>query len=448
MTRLGADRMLQLAEAALAVGGVDEVEALLFRSAGGLTRFAGNRIHQSTATDDLEIRVRAVVGGNRVGVASTHDASVGGAREAAARAREAAHAIPSDPGYPGMPGPATYPDAGRHDGATEATTPAERAELIAGVIERLPDGVSASGALETGQLEVAIANSRGIRGAYATTRAAFSILADAGSGTGYAEAVEPALGELPVDVLGGRAAEKAVASRDPRELPPGAYPVVLEPSAVATMIEFLGYLGFGAKAFHEGRSFLAGRLGSRVAHPSVTLLDDGLAPDTIGAPFDFEGVPKQTVTLIDQGVAANLLYDWRSAREHGREPTGHGLPAPSSEGAYPLNLTMRPGGADMADLVAGLERGLLVTRFHYTNVVHPMETSITGMTRDGTFLVEDGKIVGGVKNLRFTQSILEALSAVRGISRETELIGEGSFTTARAPAVAIASFNFSSATTF
>ncbi|HKE99958.1 MAG TPA: TldD/PmbA family protein [Actinomycetes bacterium] len=448
MTRLGADRMLELAEAALAVDGVDEVEALLLRGSGGLTRFAGNRIHQSTATEDLEVRVRAVVDGNRVGVASTHDASPTGARQTAARAREVAHAIPPDPGYPGMPGPAAYPDAGRYDEATAATAPAERAELIAGVIERLPDGVTAAGTLETGELEVAVANSRGVRGAYATTRATFSILADAGSGTGYAEAVEPALAELPVDALGGRAAEKAVASRDPRDLQPGAYPVILEPAAVATMIEFLGYLGFGAKAYHEGRSFLTGRLGSQVADPSVTILDDGLAPDTIGAPFDFEGVPKQVVTLIDRGVAANLLYDWRSAEEHGRQPTGHGLPAPSSEGAYPLNLTMRPGGRSAADLAAGLERGLLVTRFHYTNVVHPMETSITGMTRDGTFLVEDGKIVGGVKNLRFTQSILGALSAVRGISRETELIGEGSFTTVRCPTLSIASFNFSSATTF
>jgi PmbA protein len=154
------------------------------------------------------------------------------------------------------------------------------------------------------------------------------------------------------------------------------------------------------------------------------------------------------VTLIDRGVAASLLYDFRSAVQHGVEPTGHGLPAPSSEGAFPLHLRMQPGSETMADLLAGLERGLVVTRFHYTNVVNPMETTITGMTRDGTFWVEDGKIVGGVKNLRFTQSILGALSAVRGISRDTELLGEEGLVSTRAPALALDAFNFSSATTF
>jgi predicted Zn-dependent protease len=448
MTRLGTDRLLELAEAAIGIDGVDDAEALLFHGALGLTRFADNRIHQSTAREDLEIRVRVVVDGNRVGVASTHEASPDGVRDAAHRAREIAHAMPPDPGYPGMPGPASYEAAGHYDRATAGASPAERAELVAGVVGRLPAGVSAAGALESGETEIAIANSNGVRGAYATTKAAFSILADAGSGTGYTEGIDPTLSGLPVDVLGGRAAEKALASRDPRGIEPGIYPVVLEPSATSTLIDFLGYLGFGAKAYDEGRSFLTGRLGERVCSPLVTLRDDGLAADTIGAPFDFEGVPKRPVTLIDRGVAANLLYDFRAARQHGVEPTGHGLPAPSSEGAYPLHLAMDPGDDTLADLIAGLERGLVVTRFHYTNVVNPMETSITGMTRDGTFWVEDGKIVGGVKNLRFTQSILGALSAVRGISRDSELLGEEGLGTTRAPALALDAFNFSSATTF
>jgi predicted Zn-dependent protease len=307
--------------------------------------------------------------------------------------------------------------------------------------------VDAAGALETGETEVAIVNTNGVRGSYAVTRAHFSILADAGTGTGYAEAAEPALADLPVDRLGGRAAEKAVASRDPRDLAPGVYPVVLEPAATATLVDFLGYLGFGAKSYDEGRSFLAGRLGTQVCSPLITMVDDGLAPDTIGAPFDFEGVPKRRVALVDRGVAANLLYDWRSAVKHGVDPTGHGLPAPSSEGAYPLHLAMLAGDSSLPDLIAGTDRGLLVTRFHYTNVVNPMETTITGMTRDGTFLIEDGKVVGAVKNLRFTQSILGALSAVRGVSAETELGGED-FGVVRSPALAIERFNFSSATTF
>jgi predicted Zn-dependent protease len=448
MSRLGEDRLLELAETAIQVEGTDAAEALVTRSAEQLTRFADNRIHQSTAAEDLEIRVRVVVDGNRIGVASSHDISAEGARDAGLRAREAAKALPPDQGFPGLPGPADYPAAGIYDDATAATSPAERAELVAGVVERLPGGVTAAGALATGELELAIANTNGVRGSFATTSASFSVLADAGSGTGWAEGVEPTLAALPIDRLGGRAAEKAVASRDPREVGPGVYPVVLEPPAVAVMVDFLAYLGFGAKPYDEGRSFLVGRLGQQLASPLVTLVDDALAPGTIGARFDFEGVPKRPVTLIDRGVFPTLLYDYRSAIEHGREPTGHGLPAPSSEGAFPLHLQLAPGDSSTADLIAGMERGLVVTRFHYTNVVHPMETSITGMTRDGTFLVEDGKIVGGVKNLRFTQSILAALAAVTGVSSETELLGEESFGTTRVPALGISAFNFSSSTTF
>jgi PmbA protein len=447
VARLG-ERLLEVAEAAIAAGGADDAEALVIREAGGLTRFAASRIHQSTWREDVSVRLRLVVDGNRVGTATVHDLTPASVAAAARRAAEVARTMPPDPGYPGMPGPAVYPAAARFDEATAATDPATRAGLVAGVVRRLPAGVTAAGACETRELEIAVANLRGLRALDATTAASFSILADAGSGTGWAEGAEPCLADLEVAALGERAARKAVDARDPRELAPGAYPVVLEPAAVATMVQFLGWLGFGAKAYDEGRSFLVGRLGQRVCSPLVTIVDDALAPDTIGVGFDFEGVPKRRVTLIDEGVAASLVYDFRAARRHGVEPTGHGLPAPSAEGAYPMHLAMLPGGTPQAELVAGMERGLLVTRFHYTNLVNLMETTITGMTRDGTFWVEGGRVQGAVRNLRFTQSILEALSAVRAVGAETELASEDGYGAARAPALAIDRFNFSSATTF
>jgi PmbA protein len=447
MARLG-ERLLEVAEAAIAAEGADDAEALVIREAGGLTRFASSRIHQSTWREDVSVRLRLVVDGNRVGTATVHDTEPAAVAAAARRAAEVARTMPPDPGYPGMPGPAVYAHAGRWDEATAATDPAARADLVAGVVRRLPAGVTAAGACETHELEVAVANLRGLRALDATTAARFSILADAGTGTGWAEGAEPCLADLDVAALGERAARKAVDGRDPRELAPGAYPVVLEPAAVATMVQFLGWLGFGAKAYDEGRSFLVGRLGQRVCSPLVTVVDDALAADTIGVGFDFEGVPKRRVTLIDEGVAARLVYDFRAARQHGVEPTGHGLPAPSAEGAYPMHLAMLPGGTPQAELVAGMEQGLLVTRFHYTNLVNLMETTITGMTRDGTFWVEDGRVRGAVRNLRFTQSILDALSAVRAVGAETELASEDGYGAARAPALAIDRFNFSSATTF
>jgi PmbA protein len=447
VARLG-ERLLAVAEAAIAAEGADDAEALVIREAGGLTRFASSRIHQSTWREDVSVRLRLVVDGNRVGIATVHDLRPASLAAAARRAVEVAGTMPADPGYPGMPGPVAYPDGARWDEATAATDPVTRAGLVAEVVRRLPAGVTAAGACETRELEVAIANLRGVRALGATTAAGFSVLADAGSGTGWAEGTARGLADLDVAALGERAARKAVDAREPRELPPGAYPVVLEPAAVATMVQFLGWMGFGAKAYDEGRSFLVGRLGQRVCSPLVTIVDDALAPDTIGVGFDFEGVPRRRVTLIEEGVATSLVYDYRTARQHGVEPTGHGLPAPSAEGAYPLHLAMLPGDALQPELVAGMERGLLVTRFHYTNLVNLMETTITGMTRDGTFWVEDGRVRGAVRNLRFTQSILDALSAVRAVGAETELAGEDGFGAARAPALAIDRFNFSSATTF
>ena len=448
MTAFGSERLLEVAEAALGTGGADDVEALVYRQAGGLTRFASSRIHQSAWREDLWVRVRVVVEGNRVGTATVHAADPGAVRATARRAAEVAGTMPPDPGYPGMPGPAAYPEAGHHDAATAAADPATRAGLVAGVIRRLPDGVAAAGACETRELEIALANTRGARAAGATTAASFSILADAGSGTGWAEATEPALADLDVAALGERAARKAVDSREPRDLAPGTYPVVLEPNAASVLVQWLGWLGFGAKAYDEGRSFLVGRLGQRICSPLVTIVDDATAADTIGVGFDFEGVPKRRVTLIDEGVAASLVYDFRAATGHGVEPTGHGLPAPSAEGALPMHLSMLPGQTPQADLVAGMERGLLVTRFHYTNLVNLMDTTITGMTRDGTFWVEDGRVAGAVRNLRFTQSILDALSSVRAVGSETELAAEDGYGAARAPALAIDRFAFSSATTF
>jgi PmbA protein len=449
VTGFGSDRLLGVAEAALGTEGADDVEALAYREAGGLTRFAASRIHQSAWREDLWVRVRVVVDGNRVGTATVHAAEPDAVRATARRAAAVARTMPPDPGYPGMPGPAAaYPRAGRHDPATAAADPATRAGLVAGAIRRLPAGVTAAGACETRELEIALANTRGVRAGGATTAASFSILADAGSGTGWAEATEPALADLDVAALGERAAGKALDSREPRELAPGVYPVVLEPNAASVMVQWLGWMGFGAKAYDEGRSFLVGRLGQRVCSPLVTIVDDATAPDTIGVGFDFEGVPKRRVTLIDEGVAASLVYDFRAAVGHGVEPTGHGLPAPSAEGALPMHLAMLPGQTPQAGLVAGLERGLLVTRFHYTNVVNLMDTTITGMTRDGTFWVEDGKVVGAVRNLRFTQSVLDALSSVRAVGAKTELAAEDGYGAARAPALAIDRFAFSSATTF
>ena len=221
--------------------------------------------------------------------------------------------------------------------------------------------------------------------------------------------------------------------------------MVLEPLAVGTLVAFLSYMGFGGRAIAEGRSPFTGREGQRVCGENISIYDNALSPLTIGLPFDFEGTPKRRVNIIERGVFRTGVHDRRSAKQVGTTSTGHALPAPNPEGAFPLNLFLEPGDSTVPDMVGATSRGLLVTRFHYSNIVNPMETTLTGMTRDGTWLIENGQIVHPVRNLRFTQSILEALSGVEMIGRDSVIASEFFFAGSRVPALKISSFGFSGA---
>ena len=447
MTGLGRDAALELASAALGAEGADAVEVLLTRDDTALTRFAESRVHQSTARVDGEARVRAVVDGARVGVVATNDLSPAGLREAARAAVEAARVTPPDEEFAGLARPAEYPSAGEDDEATALTTPGDRAGLVRAMFAHLGAGMVAAGTVENGRHELAVVNSHGVAAYHSATRAALTCLVSAPDSTGWAEDTAGSFTALDADAVAARAVRKVELGRAPREVPPGDWRVVLEPTAVGTLVEWLCWLAFGGREVAEGRSAISGRLGERVCSELVTLVDDPLAPGMLGQPFDAEGVAKRPLPLIENGVARNAAHDLRSARIAGAESTGHALPAPNPEGGMPAHPSLRPGDASLDELVAGCERALVVTRFHYTNAVHALSTTLTGMTRDGTFLVEDGEVVAGVRNLRFTQSVLDALSTVEAVGRETALGSEfgGSV---RVPALRLGRFHFSSATTF
>ena len=439
---IGPDEVRDVADSALGVGGVDGVEVLFMHQWGGLTRFAGSVIHQSTWREDTGLRVRVVSDG-RIGVASTNEFSEDGARRAAASAKEMAEVVSPDPLFPGLAPAADVQEKESYDEATAGTTPVERAEAVAGLVGQAGDGFRAAGSFETTGLEIAIANSEGQFCYAPTTQAAVTALVSGGEdGAGYVEAWSTRVSEVDLEAIGRRAAYKARESQRPRDLDPGRYAVVLEPAAVATLVSFLSYLGFGGRSLTEGRSCLSGKAGQRVAAETVTIIDDALAPGAPGIPFDFEGTPKRRVGIIEDGVFRDGVYDRRSAKQAAKESTGHALPPPNPEGPFPLNLVMEAGDASLGDLIEGVERGLLVTRFHYSNVVHPMESVITGMTRDGTWLIENGEIKHPVKNFRFTQSILAALAGVEAVGKDTEMVSEFFFSASRVPALRISSFNF------
>ena len=442
---IGPDEVREVAEAALEVAGPDGVEVLFFHDWGGLTRFADSAIHQSTWREDTALKVRVVSAG-RVGVAASNDFSKEGAAEAAKSAFEMAQVAVPDPVFAGLAPPAAAPDVHRFDPDTARTTPQERAEAVATLVAQMGDGFHAAGAVETNAGEVALANSEGQFCYSASTQAqATTVVSGGEGGAGASEQTAAQIAAVDPGEVGRAAFAKARDSQRPRDATPGRHDVVLEPLAVSTLVGFLAYMGFGGRAIAEGRSPFSGKQGQRIAGEHVTIFDDALSPDTLGLPFDFEGTPKRRVDLILDGVFQGGVHDRRSAKMVGAESTGHALPPPNPEGPFPLNLFLATGDTSVADMVAGVERGLYVTRFHYSNVVNPMETTITGMTRDGTWAIENGEIAHPVKNLRFTQSIVEALSNAEMIGRESQIAGEFFFAASRVPALLVRAFSFSGA---
>jgi predicted Zn-dependent protease len=335
--------------------------------------------------------------------------------------------------------------AGAFARATAEADPEVRADAAAAVIAAAQAvGAQAYGYAQTASEEVSVANSLGIRVSEPRSRAqVLTVMMGPGGGTGYAEQVAVDLAAIDASAIGQEAAERTRAMRDPVELPAGDYPVVLDSYAVMDFTDWLGYLGFSALAVQEERSFY--EPGKVVASPLVSISDDASDPAGTPASFDFEGVPTQRVSLLEAGVCRNLVHDTRSAARAGCESTGHGLPAPNPWGPFPRHMSMAAGTTPRDELIGGLERGLLVTRFHYTNVVHPKQVVITGMTRDGLFLVEAGQIVAPVRNLRFTQDYLAALSTVEAVGTERRAL-ESFLGTSLVPALRLGAFSFTGTT--
>lgn len=416
---------LALAERALAHAmreGATEAEALVTAENAALTRFANSQIHQNVAETNVNVNLRFVVG-KRVGVASSGRTDEEGLKRLAASAAAIARVVEELDDWAGLPEPTQIQEVtAAYSPATANASPELRAEGVRAVIAAADAArVTAYGSFSTGTETTAVANSRGIRAGETRTGAhLLTVSMGPNGGTGYAEQAAVNVEAIDAAAIGRESAEKARATANAVSLDAGDYPVVLEEYAVVDLLDMLGYLGFSALAVQEERSFV--EIGRRIGSDLVSIVDDGRDPAGLPMAFDYEGVAKQRVTLLEAGVCRGVVHDAQTAARDGVTSTGHGLPAPNSYGPFPLNLVMEAGTTPRQDLIAGLERGLLVTRFHYTNPVHPKLAIVTGMTRDGTFLVEGGRIVGPVRNLRFTQSYLDAMAGVVAVARERKTL--------------------------
>ena len=428
------------------------------RSVWTTIRFANGRIHQPHLERATHFSYR-VADGARLGIATGVDGSargLAGLRTAAAALARIAPAEAKFPGFPG--GRARVPARTPYSAATEALTPeaATRiAERILVAAEAAAPNGRVAGVVVVGGESLSVANSAGLDRTGRLSLAQASVLVDRPDRdppvSGWSEEAHWDAARLDAERLGREAGER-VATTEPEALAPGAYRVVLRGPALAEALGFLAHLGFGGQGEVEQWSCLARRRGQRVAPETVHLIDDPTSRETIARSIDFEGVGTRRVPLIDHGIAGPAVTDLVTAGRLGRKPTGHALPPESPWGEYgpiPAHLLLAPGDASEEELVRETRRGLLVTRFHYVRVVDPGRGLITGMTRDGTYRIERGEIAGPVRNLRFTESVLQMLRGIELLGRERRIYAsERGASAATVPSAAVRSFRFTSATLF
>jgi predicted Zn-dependent protease len=437
-----ADRVVALVEARGAdVAATVEANVRVSRTRHGLTRFANSFIHQHVGEDTIRVALTLAVDG-RTATASTTAVDEPSLDELVVTGIASAELQPVDPHWPGATPHAEVPRVGNIDPATADATPVERAALVKQFVDADPS-LKAAGFVDTELDQLAFASTAGQRATGATTRATADGIHQTGVSAGSAHATSVAIGDLDVAALGARAADRARRSADFRDLDPGTYEVVLGPEAVSTVLTFLSVYGFNAKAHLEGASFV--ELGEQQFDPAITLLEDPTDPRAIGVPFDAEGTPRRRFALVEQGVSRALAHDRRTARRADTTSSGNAIPGGEGFGAIPLNIVMPGGTTPVDELVGAVERGLLVTQFHYCRILDPKSQVATGLTRNGTFLIENGNVTGAVGNLRFTQSFLAALGEgqVLGIG-DDDRYADGEFGAGMVicPSLRLAGWNF------
>jgi predicted Zn-dependent protease len=426
--------------------GAEETEVHVDEVADALTRFANNAIHQNVAEHGLTISIRTVAD-SRTARATTNRIDEDSLRAAIEASLSLAHSQPKDPRLLPMPGKQRYRPVNRFVKQTATFSAQERARAVRRACDlAIKKGQVAAGIYSNGQSQSALGNSRGLFAAYRGTHSEFSVTMQEDPAASWAKANSADVRVFDPQKLAARACEKAHLAANARELPPGRYTVILEPAAVLDLVGFLFY-DFAATALEDKRSCLNDRMGKPLFGPNITITDDAYHPLQQGTPFDGEGLPRQRVLLVDRGVPRNLVYSRAAAKVAHQQPTGHGFALPNEYGEAPMNLVFTGGDSSLEKMVASTDRGLLVTRLWYIREVDPYEKVMTGMTRDGLFLVENGRVTGAVRNFRFNQSLIEMLKNVELLGPAVRATGEEAFEMV-VPAMKVRDFHFSEVTKF
>jgi PmbA protein len=424
----------------------EQTEVIVSAGDTALTRFTNGVSHQNLASADRRISVRAIVDG-RTGVAATNHVEEKALDDVVRRAIAMAALAPRDPQRTALPsgGPSRAPK-GAFVAATAAADPFTRARICDAIFAQAEEAnMWCAGYTSTASSGITIGNSSGTLASFDGTDAQANVKMVARDSTGFAERYSTDVAEVDGTAIGRVAAEKARAAAQPVAVDPGEWTVILEPAAFGELLSYLT-AHFSAQNYDEGSSFFAGELGRRYFGESVTLWDDyahRLAP---GMPFDYEGHPKSRLKLVDGGVVREIVTDSYYAHKLNRANTGHAIPAPNAAGPQALNIVVEPGRQTVDQLISRTPRGLLISRFWYIRTVDRKRAIVTGMTRDGTFLIEHGRIARGVRNLRFNQSIIDTLARAT-FANDQRRTGQYSYSLV-VPTARIEGFRFTSVTEF
>lgn len=437
----------KVANKIFSISTADETEILLFKSKHALTRYAENYIHQNVSNQSTHLRIRTIFG-KKTATASTDSFSEDALKQTLDNAISATKLQKDNPKLLPLPNPQKYQTVNNYSQATDEATPKRRAsEVIKAVNLCKKRQFEGAGIFSSKTSEIATANSNGLFAYDISTQAKFSITAMKGTASGWNEIIRKNIDEIDVEKSAEIAIEKAEKSQYPIDLKPGKYTVIMEPAAVAEFILFLLWKGFNGMDYIEGTSFLKDGLNKKIFSEKFSILEDPYNPKIGGNPFDFEGIPVKKLCLVENGFPKNFATNRWIAKQTGVENNGHAMPLPS-QCAYPFAMCIKPGMSSLKKMIKSTNYGVLVTHFHYSNIIDPVALLTTGMTRDGFFLIEDGKITKPLKNMRFTESVINIFSNIEEIGKETELAGAffgGGFLV---PAMKINNFNFSSSTEF
>lgn len=442
---LSREQMYQIIDFAVAEAEGYDIRVMVVSSEEGLTRFANSEIHQNVFEDVTSVELTVFQGKKRSAI-ETNLYSEEGLRVAVKEAINNLQFLPEgEVELPLVDAPLAIESDHFNAELAQQFGTLERAKYVQEGLKMLDFGFKAYGALSHKEQVVALGNSKGIKRSARDNVVEFSVLiSEENGGSSYTELTSSNPAEL--DIIGAfkTVYERAKMNKNPMELQPGAYTVILEPLAVCEILSYLSYIGFSGKSVHDRYSFLTGKLGEKIFDEKLTIVDDFTNENTVYLPFDFEGFPRKVVTLVEKGVAKELVYDQLSAIKDGVKSTGHSVNMPQN-GGMPLNIVVSAGEQSLQEMIEGTENGLLITRFHYMNVVNPRQAILTALTRDGVFKIENGKLVGAVKNMRFTESMVECLKEVPAISKERQQV-KAFASNSYVPSIKLNNFHFTGKT--